>query len=174
MTTQDHVKKWLIYSFVFLPIWMIDCYVLGRYPIYGATPLLFVLAVMAVATLEGQFPGGWYGLGVGLVWEATYTGGAGVMVVILALGGAVCGALMQYVLKRGIVLYLLGSAITLAGIEVMWMLHAVFHGAPANHQLIFYAGAQIILTMCYAPIVYGMYGWVYYRRNRRKIQPSKR
>lgn len=163
MTTQYYIKKWLIYGLVSVPIWALDCYVLGRYPIYGATPLLFILMVTAVATMEGQMAGGCFGTVMGVMWEATYTENGGMMILFLALFGSVSGAIMQYVLQRGFFLYFLASFSALALVEISHMATAVARGAQMTSELPLKAGLDIALTLAYAPIVYLPYLRVYYK-----------
>ena len=62
MTRQDQMYKWSIYALGLLPIWILDAYLLGRYPIMGVKPMLLMLAVVTVAVLEGALAGAGFGL----------------------------------------------------------------------------------------------------------------
>ena len=53
MTRRDQIYKWCIYALGLFPIWVLDAFVLSRYPLLGITPTLLPLAVSAVAVLEG-------------------------------------------------------------------------------------------------------------------------
>lgn len=53
MTTKDFTVKWLAYTLALLPVWLMECFLLSRYPLFGVKPMLLPLAVVAVATLEG-------------------------------------------------------------------------------------------------------------------------
>ena len=68
MTRRDQIYKWCIYALGLFPIWVLDAFVLSRYPLLGITPTLLPLAVSAVAVLEGALPGSGFGLAVGLLW----------------------------------------------------------------------------------------------------------
>lgn len=57
MTRRDQIYKWCIYALGLFPIWVLDAFVLSRYPLLGITPTLLPLAVSAVAVLEGALPG---------------------------------------------------------------------------------------------------------------------
>mgnify|MGYP007025260208 CR=1 FL=1 len=50
-------------------MWVLDAYILPRYPLMGVSPVLLPLAVAAVAVLEGAYAGTGFGLAVGLLWE---------------------------------------------------------------------------------------------------------
>ncbi|RAZ62894.1 rod shape-determining protein MreD, partial [Klebsiella oxytoca] len=40
MTRRDFIHKWLVYALGLLPVWLLDAYILPRYPLYGASPML--------------------------------------------------------------------------------------------------------------------------------------
>src|SRR5699024_10834835 len=72
LTRRDLFHKWLIYALGLLPVWLLDAYLLPRYPLFGVTPMLLPLAVAAVAVSEGAYAGTGFGLAVGLLWEVAY------------------------------------------------------------------------------------------------------
>ena len=72
MTRRDQIVKWLTYALGLLPVWVLDAYILNRFPLRGVSPTLLPLAVVAVAVLEGAFAGAGFGLGVGLLWALGY------------------------------------------------------------------------------------------------------
>ena len=53
MTRRDQIYKWCIYALGLFPIWVLDAFVLSRYPLLGITPTLLPLAVSAVAVMRG-------------------------------------------------------------------------------------------------------------------------
>ncbi len=159
MTRQDYFNKWFIYSLGLLPIWLLDCYLLSRYPVMGTTPMLLPLAVAAVATMEGQLSGGIFGMWVGFLWETTYPGGFGSKIFLMTLLGYLAGSGVQYVLKRGFFGFFVCSLFTLLGVEVTVVLGYSFTGVGTYIDLIPLASKQIALTMCYSPLVY----WVFRR-----------
>ena len=40
MTRRDQIYKWCIYALGLFPIWVLDAFVLSRYPLLGITPTL--------------------------------------------------------------------------------------------------------------------------------------
>ena len=63
MTRQDFILKWLFYALALLPVWWMDTFVLGRFPVLGVAPMLLPVAAVAVAVLEGALAGAGFGLG---------------------------------------------------------------------------------------------------------------
>lgn len=72
MTRRDLIHKWLVYALGLLPLWLLDDYILPRYPLFGVTPMLLPVAAAAVAVLEGAYAGAGFGMAVGLLWELAY------------------------------------------------------------------------------------------------------
>ena len=68
MTRRDQLFKWAVYALGLLPIWVLDAFVLSRYPLFGVTPILLPVAAAAVAVLEGAAGGAGFGLWIGLIW----------------------------------------------------------------------------------------------------------
>ncbi len=154
MTRQLLMKKWLIYGFGLFPVWFLDCFILGRYPIEGATPMLLPLAVAAAATLEGRFAGGCFGMWVGFVWETTYPGGWGGYIFVLTLFGFLAGAAVEKVLQKGFLGFFISSFALLAGIEGLMILAWLASGEGNHIELVALAGKQVALSMAYTPLVY--------------------
>ena len=100
MTRRDFFHKWFVYALGLLPIWVLDAYILPRYPLMGVSPVLLPLAAAAVAVLEGAYAGTGFGLAVGLLWELAYPGGFGGLVLYLAVAGMAMGAVSQYALSQ--------------------------------------------------------------------------
>ena len=51
MTRRDLFHKWFVYGLGLLPVWLLDAYILPRYPLMGTVPMLLPLAAAAVAVL---------------------------------------------------------------------------------------------------------------------------
>ena len=100
MTRQDFILKWLFYALALLPVWWMDTFVLGRFPVLGVAPMLLPVAAVAVAVLEGALAGAGFGLAVGVLCDAVYFGGHGFLTLGLCLIGWGAGAAAQYVLSR--------------------------------------------------------------------------
>lgn len=159
MTRRDLFEKWFLYGLALFPIWVVDCYLLSRYPIYGVTPMLLPLTVAAVATLEGQMAGGAFGIWVGFVWQTTYPDTMGLMILLLTLFGYCSGAVVQNVLKRGFFGYFVSTCSILLGVQIMKILLWLIQGKGTAMQLVPFALKEIILSLIYTPIVY----WIFQR-----------
>lgn len=157
MTRENFMKKWLFYALGLLPIWMLDCYFLSRYPVYGTTPILLPLAVAAVATMEGQLPGGVFGMWVGFLWATTYPTDYALMIFLLTLFGYLAGTGVQYVLKKGFFGFFICSLSILLGVELCLALGHLLKGRANEVEVVTLAGKQIALTLLYSPLVYGIF-----------------
>lgn len=157
MTRRDFIKKWLLYALGLFPIWAMDCYFLSRYPIYGVTPLLLPLAVAALATIEGELGGGGFGLWVGFLMETTYPQGTGTLIFVLTLMGFLCGKGVHRVLKRSFVGFLLSAVAILCAVEGVTVMTWLLLGKASSALLLPLAFKQIVLTLCYAPLIF----WVF-------------
>ncbi len=166
MTKRDLCQKWLVYALGLFPLWLLDCYVLCRYPVLGVTPILLPLTVAAVATMEGQMSGGIFGMCVGFLWETTYPQGVGAMIFILTLFGYLAGSSMQYVLKKGFFGYFVSSLLTLLAVEALIVLFWLFSGKVNYLQILPQAGKQVLLTMAYSPLVYWVFRKIYHKVSR--------
>lgn len=154
VTRQLLMKKWLMYGFGLFPIWFLDCFVLGRYPIEGATPMLLPLTVAAVATLEGRLAGGAFGMWVGFVWETTYPGGWGGLIFVLTLFGFLAGAGVEKVLQKGFLGFFISGFGILVGVETLTILAWMLTGHGNHLELVALAGRQVALSILYTPLVY--------------------
>lgn len=163
MTTWDQIHKWTIYTLGLLVIWVLDAFILSRYPIIGITPVLLPLAAAAVAVLEGKNGGAGFALTAGLLWALTYPNRSGWIVLGLTLGGLAVGLVSQYVLSRTYPSFLLCSAALLGlldGVHILWLL--LFDSVPLAAMLRI-AGLEILLSLCWSPLVYLIF-WLIYRR----------
>ena len=100
MTRQDLIHKWLIYALGLVPVWLLDAYILPRFPVFGVSPMLLPAAVASVAVLEGALAGTGFGMAVGLLWELAYPGGFGGLVLFMALAGLLIGTVSQLALSQ--------------------------------------------------------------------------
>lgn len=87
MTRRDLIHKWFVYALGLLPLWLLDDYILPRYPLFGVTPMLLPVAAAAVAVLEGAYAGAGFGMAVGPAVGAGLPGGFGGLVLGMALAG---------------------------------------------------------------------------------------
>ena len=92
MTRRDQLFKWAVYALGLLPVWVLDAFVLSRYPLFGVTPILLPVAAAAVAVLEGAAGGAGFGLWIGLIWTLSYPGVPAAMIFLLTLAGFFTGS----------------------------------------------------------------------------------
>lgn len=163
MTRQDQIYKWFIYALGLLPIWVLDAFVLSRYPVLGVTPTLLPLAVSAVAVLEGAFPGAGFGMAVGLLWELAYAGGTGLLVFGMALAGFLVGIVSQYALNQNFLGCLICCAGVLAAQEGVHLLAGVFTQRAPLQVMLQVAAPEFLWSMAWMPLVYGIFRAVFRR-----------
>lgn len=162
MTRQDWLYKWFSYALALLGVWWLDAYVLSRFPVFGVTPVLLPVAVTAVGVLEGVSGGAGFGLGVGLLWAA-YPGSQGGRVLLLTLMGMFTGALAQYALAQTLLGCVLCSAVALAVMELVQVAEELFFLRAQLWPALCTALPQLLWTLCWVPVVYGMFYRVFVR-----------
>ena len=168
MTRRDFIHKWLVYALGLLPVWLLDAYILPRYPLYGASPMLLPLAVAAVAVLEGAYSGTGFGLGVGLLWELAYPGGFGGLVLFLALAGMAMGAVSQYALSQSFIGCLICAAGTVGLLELLRIARGLLTNAAPLSALLEAAAPEFLWSMAWTPLV-----WLLFRSVYRKVGGNK-
>ncbi len=168
MTRRDFIHKWLVYALGLLPVWLLDAYILPRYPLYGASPMLLPLAVAAVAVLEGAYSGTGFGLGVGLLWELAYPGGFGGLVLFLALAGMAMGAVSQYALSQSFIGCLICAAGTVGLLELLRVARGLLTNAAPLSALLEAAAPEFLWSVAWTPLV-----WLLFRAVYRKVGGNK-
>lgn len=163
MTRQDQIYKWFIYALGLLPIWLLDAFLLGRYPIFGTKPQLLPLAVATVAVLEGSAAGAGFGLGVGLLWVVSCAGSSAGLILFLTLAGMCVGIAAQYALTQGFLGCLLCSAGTLAALEAVHILWGLFTQTAPLTVLLEVAGQELFCSLLWTPLVYLIFRAVFAR-----------
>lgn len=161
MTRRDFIHKWLVYALGLLPVWLLDAYILPRYPLYGASPMLLPLAVAAVAVLEGAYSGTGFGLGVGLLWELAYPGGFGGLVFFLALAGMVMGGMSQYALSQSFLGCLICAAGTVGLLELLRIARGLLTDAAPLSALVEAAAPEFLWSVAWTPLVWLLFQTVY-------------
>lgn len=162
MTRQVWLRKWLSYALALLGVWCLDAYLLSRIPVFGVTPVLLPVAVTAVSVLEGVSGGAGFGFAAGLLW-ASYPGGYGSRVLLLTVMGMLCGALAQYALAQTLLGCLLCSAAALTALELIRAAQELFFLRAALWPTLCIALPQLLWTLCWVPVVYGMFSRVFSR-----------
>lgn len=163
MTRRDLIHKWLVYTLGLLPVWLLDAYILPRYPFFGVTPMLLPLAVVSVAVLEGTYAGTGFGLAVGLLWELSYPGGFGGLVVAMALVGMVTGAASQYALSQSLPGCLLCSAGVLVLLDGLRVARGLITNAASLSALLRVAVPECLLSLVWTPVVYLLFRAIFRR-----------
>ena len=163
MTRRDLIHKWLVYALGLLPLWLLDDYILPRYPLFGVTPMLLPVAAAAVAVLEGAYAGAGFGMAVGLLWELAYPGGFGGLVFGMALAGMVTGAVSQYALSQSFLSCLLCSAGVLGVLDSLRILRILFLQVETLDVLLQIAVPEVALSLCWTPVVYWIFRRIYRR-----------
>ena len=168
MTRRDLFHKWLIYSLGLAPVWLLDAYILPRYPLMGFSPTLLPLAVAAVAVLEGAYAGTGFGLGVGLWWELTYPGGFGGLVFGMALAGMLMGAVSQYALSQSFPGCLICSAGVLASLEGLRVAQRLLVHSAQLPALLQVAAPEFLYSLAWTPVI-----WLLFRAIHRRVGGTK-
>lgn len=163
MTRQDWLRKWCAYALALFPIWLLDAFVLSRWAFFGVSALLLPVAVTAVGTLEGITGGMGFGLGAGLLWVAAYPGGQSYRVLLLTLVGLAAGALAQYVLSQTFLGCFVASAAILAVLECGRAATVAIAAGAAPGALLRVCGLQFVWSLCWTPVVYGIFYRVFCR-----------
>ena len=163
MTRRDLMHKWLIYTLGLVPIWLLDAYILPRFPLLGTTPVLLPAAVVAVAVLEGAHAGAGFGLGVGLLWALAYPGGYGSRVFLLSLMGMASGTLCQYALSQSLAGCMLCAAGVVALLDLQQILRLLLADLADLPALLQVAGPEWLLTMLWTPILYFLFRAIFRR-----------
>lgn len=163
MTTRDFCIKWLAYTLALLPLWFLESFVLSRYPLFGVKPMLLPLCAVAVATLEGATAGAGFGLGVGLLFDASVPGLPGSMIFLMALLGLGVGLLAQYVLRQDFVGCFLCGILGLCAIDALRVIPRLLRGVAPLRVMLTLAGKEILWSLCFIPLVYLLFRWVFRR-----------
>ena len=163
MTRRDLIHKWAVYALGLLPVWVLDAYILSRYPLWGTSPMLLPLAVAAVAVLEGAYAGTGFGLAVGLLWELAYPGGFGALVLYLAVAGMLMGAVSQYALSQSFPGCLICSAGVLGLLDLLRVARGLLTNAAGLSELLQVAVPEFLWSMAWTPLVWLLFRAIYNR-----------
>ncbi len=163
MTTKDFTIKWLAYALALLPVWFAETFLLSRFPVFGVKPMLLPLAAIAVATLEGATAGAGFGLAVGVLFDAVTPGVPGVVTFLMALLGLGAGLLAQYALRQDLIGCFICSALALVGLDTLRIGARLAAGTAALEAMAPVAGREILWSLCFVPLVYLLFRWVFQR-----------
>lgn len=163
MTRRDFFIKWLVYALALLPIVILGLFLLPRIPIFGTVPALLPVAAITVAVLEGPVGGAGFGLFVGILADTLIPGIPGTMTFALSCLGGICGATARYGVHQNLLGCLIctgGSLILINLVRVVFLL--LRHTAPLI-PLLLTAMGEIIWSLVFLPLVYGIFLWVFHR-----------
>ena len=163
MTRRDFIHKWLVYALGLLPVWLLDAYILPRYPLWGVAPMLLPLTVAAVAVLEGAYSGTGFGMAVGLLWELAYPGGFGGLVFYLALSGMAMGSVAQYALSQSFPGCLICSAGVLGLLDCLRVARMLFINAAGLADLLQVTIPEFLWSLAWTPLVWLLFRAIYNR-----------
>lgn len=163
MTRRDLFHKWAVYALGLLPVWLLDAYILPRYPLLGCAPMLLPLAVAAVAVLEGARAGTGFGMAVGLLWALAYPGSSSALVFGMALAGMAMGALSQYALSQSFPGHLVCSAGVLASLDFCRVAQGMFTRSAPLSVLLHVAVPEFLWSLAWTPLVWLLFRAVYGR-----------
>ena len=169
MTSRDQLHKWAAYLLGLLPIWLLDAFILPRYPVLGLTTVLLPVAAAAVAVLEGPSAGAGFGLFLGLRWTLSYPGVPAAMIFLRTLAGLTAGTLSQYALRRSFVGCLVCSAACLALTELFRLISGVITQLGPLSALLSVLLGELLLSLCWTPAVYFIFSRVYRRVGGQKL-----
>ena len=169
MTRRDLIHKWLFYALGLLPVWLLDAYILPRYPLWGTVPMLLPLAVAAVSVLEGAYAGTGFGLAVGLLWELAYPGGFGGLVFYMALAGMAMGAVSQYALSQSFLGCLICAAGTLGLLDLLRVAGRLLARVAGLSELLEAAIPEFLWSLAWTPLVWLIFCAVHRRVGGNKL-----
>lgn len=154
MTLSEHLRKWLPYTAVLLALFALESAVLP-----GLTPwlpCLLPLLVGMLGVLEGPTAGAAFGLAAGLLISLPGPGPMGLLLVPLALAGALSGLISgRWDLAR-LPACLLGGMGTLILVDLFRVLSFVLLRDEALPPLLAVAGAELLVSALCLPLVYGL------------------
>ena len=158
---NDTLKKWLLYLLGgLLPVWLLDTVFLPRLDL-GAAPVLMPLCVVAVAVLEGAFPGAQFGLVAGVVWALTYAGASPVRIPLLTLVAVLSGVVSQYALRQSLSGCMLCAAGTMGVLGVLNILNGLVNDLATLGPLMLLALEEFFVTLLCAPLIYLLFYKLY-------------
>lgn len=163
MTRRDFIIKWLVYTLALMPILILGVYVLPWFPIFGTIPALLPVAAITVAVLEGPVGGAGFGLFVGILSDALIPGIPGTMTFLLTLLCACAGIAARYGVRQNILGCLICSSLALLIINLFRILLHLFRSTAPLGELLMTALPEIVLSLVFLPLIYGIFLWVFRR-----------
>ncbi|HPE16914.1 MAG TPA: rod shape-determining protein MreD [Oscillospiraceae bacterium] len=161
MTTQDNIYKWTMYGLALVLTALVDSLLLVRLTILGVHPTLLPVAAACVGVLEGQAGGAGFGLACGVLAVFGVWGETPLFLFALSLAGFLSGTVSAFLLRRGFLSALLCAAGTLLAVDLFRVGWFHFHLGAAYSDLFRVAGAEILVSLLFAPLVYRLFFLVF-------------
>lgn len=162
MTRYAFLFKWFWYAVAALPVWLLEDLIFSRFSLFGFTPVLFPLAAVTVAVLEGAAGGAGFGLALGVWWAAALPGTQVSAVLGTTAIGLLAGLISQYRLRSGYAGCLTCSLLALLAVELVQILRHVSAGAPAA-ALLRIALPELAVSLLFTLPIYLLFRLVYQR-----------
>lgn len=163
MARRDFILKWLLYAIALFPVLLLEVYIFPRIPIFGIVPSLFPIAAVAVAMLEGPVAGAGFGLFVGILSDALTPGTPGAMIFFLAFLGYATGIASRYGISQNMLGCLICSSSALFLINLLRIIISLFRGTASLWRLLAVAFPEILISLVFLPLIYGIFLWVFQR-----------
>lgn len=163
MTRRNLLHKWSVYALGLLLVWVLDAYILPRYPVFGISPMLLPWPRRPSRCWRGPTPEPASAWRWGLVWELAYPGGFGGLVFGMALAGLLLGAAAQYGLSQSFPGYLLCCGVLLAVLDLMRILRALLYDTAPLSVLLQTAVPECLLSLVWSPLVWLLFRAVFRR-----------
>ena len=163
MTRESFLFKWFWYAMAVIPVWLVEDLIFSRCSIFGVTPVLMPLTVVAVAVLEGSYGGAGFGLAIGLWWAAALPGTRSMIIIASTLIGLLSGLFAQYRLRQSYVGCLFCSALSLGALSLLRILRYSFGGNVSILALLRIAVPEWLVSLIFVAPVYFLFRLVYNR-----------
>ena len=163
MTKNAFFLKWFWYVMAAVPVWLLEDLIFSRFSIFGITPLLLPLPVIAAAVLEGCTAGAGYGLFIGLWWAAALPGAHGLIVLVSVLIGLFSGLISRYRLSQSYLGCLFCSAVSLLLFSTARIIRHLLIGKTPLLVLLKIALPELVVSLIFVAPVYLLFRLVYDR-----------
>ncbi len=135
-------------------VYILQSMVFTYITIDGVFPVLLPIAVVGIATFEGSFHGGGYGLLAGMLCDVSFNQPVAVMTVALTVVGIVVGILSETIMARGFPTYFLCCAGVLVLTALVSMSSLMFFANVEFSALLQTGVMQTLYSMIFTLPIY--------------------
>jgi cell shape-determining protein MreD len=148
------LRKAFIYAGIVLLVLLVQNLILSSIRVFGISPMIVPIIVVAVGFFESGVWGGVFGIIIGLVCDMTFNEATVMFTVLFPIIGFIAGALAMFFMSRTITPFFFVSAAALLITTICQMFRiAVF--SDTNIIFVLIGGAlQIILSL---PFIYAVF-----------------